>query len=68
MAPRYIDSFGVGVIAAKYVSVRRKGGDLRLLSLSPRCHEVLKVSGLLHIFQTFETEQEAFASFRSPVP
>lgn len=64
----YMDSFGVGVMAAKYVSIRRKGGDLRLLCLSPRCHEVLKVSGLLRIFQTFESEDEAVASFRSLIP
>jgi anti-anti-sigma factor len=64
----YMDSFGVGVVAAKYVSIRRKGGDVRLLSLSPRCEEVLKVSGLLRIFQTFESEEAAVASFESPIP
>jgi len=61
----YMDSFGVGVLAAKYVSIRRKGGDVRLLCPSPRCHEVLKVSGLLRIFETFESEEAAVASFDS---
>ena len=42
----YIDSFGVGVIATKYVSVRRKGGDLKLLCLSPRSRKVMTISGL----------------------
>lgn len=64
----YIDSFGVGVVAAKYVSIRRKGGDLRLLCPSPRCREVLKVSGLLRIFRTFESEEEAVESFKSLIP
>ena len=59
----YIDSFGVGVIAAKYVSVRRKGGDLRLLQLSPRCHHVMTISGLLKIFQSFESEEAGLRSF-----
>ncbi len=59
----YIDSFGVGVIAAKYVSVRRKGGDLRLLQLSPRSHHVMTISGLLKIFQAFESEEEGLRSF-----
>jgi anti-anti-sigma factor len=63
----YMDSFGVGVLAAKYVSIRRKGGDVRLLCPSPRCNEVLKVSGLLRIFQTFESEREAVASFESRI-
>ncbi len=59
----YIDSFGVGVIAAKYVSVRRKGGDLRLLQLSPRSHHVMTISGLMKIFQSFESDEEGLRSF-----
>ena len=58
----YIDSFGVGVIAAKFVSVRRKGGDMKLLRLSPRTHRVMKISGLLKIFQSFESEEEGLSS------
>ncbi len=63
----YIDSFGVGVIAAKYVSIRRKGGDVRLLRLSPRSRRVMRISGLLKIFQSFDTEEEGVKSF-APVP
>jgi anti-sigma B factor antagonist len=63
----YIDSFGVGVIAAKYVSVRRKGGDLKLLRLSPRSEHVMTISGLLKIFQAFESEEEGVRSFAQPV-
>jgi anti-sigma B factor antagonist len=59
----YIDSFGVGVIAAKFVSVRRKGGDMKLLRLSARTHRVMTISGLLKIFQSFESEEEAVRSF-----
>src|SRR6478672_8033454 len=59
----YIDSFGVGVIAAKYVSVTRKGGNLKLLRLSARTHRVMTISGLLKIFQSFESEDDAVLSF-----
>jgi anti-anti-sigma factor len=59
----YIDSFGVGVIAAKYVSVRRKGGDVKLFRLSPRSQRVMRISGLLKIFDSFESESEALNSF-----
>jgi len=59
----YMDSFGVGVIAAKYVSIRRKGGEVKLLCLSPKCRQVLGVSGLLRIFESFESEEEALQSF-----
>jgi anti-sigma B factor antagonist len=63
----YIDSFGVGVIAAKYVSVCRKGGAMKLLRLSPRTHRVMNISGLLKIFQSFEDEEDALRSFAATV-
>ena len=59
----YIDSFGVGVIAAKYVSVRRKGGDLKLVHLSERSRRVMTISGLLKIFESFESAEEGVRSF-----
>jgi anti-sigma B factor antagonist len=62
----YVDSFGVGVLAAKYVSVRRKGGDVKFLNLSVRSHHVLAISGLIRIFECFESEETALASFNSP--
>jgi anti-anti-sigma factor len=62
----YMDSFGVGVVAAKYLSVRRKGGDLKLLSPSARSRGVLGTAGLLRILGSFEAEDEALRSFQSP--
>lgn len=59
----YIDSCGVGVLIAKFVSVRREGGDVKLLHLSPRSHRVIDICGLTKIFETFESETEAIASF-----
>jgi anti-anti-sigma factor len=58
-----MDSFGVGVIAAKYLSVRRKGGDMKLLCPSPRSRQVLTTAGLMKIFESFEAETEALRSF-----
>ena len=63
----YIDSFGVGVMAAKYVSICRKGGAMKLLQLSPRTHRVMQISGLLKIFQSFENEEDALRSFAAAV-
>ena len=51
------------MIAAKFVSVRRKGGDMKLLRLSPRTHRVMTISGLLKIFQSFESEEDGLRSF-----
>jgi anti-sigma B factor antagonist len=62
-AVTYIDSFGVGVIAAKYVSVRRKGGNLKLVHPSERSHRVMAISGLMRIFESYDTEEEGVRSF-----
>jgi anti-sigma B factor antagonist len=59
----YVDSAGIGVLIAKYLSVRRKGGDLRLLRLSTRTHHALEITHLLTVFQTFESEEAAVRSF-----
>jgi anti-sigma B factor antagonist len=63
----YIDSFGVGVLAAKYVSICRKGGAMKLLRLSPRTYRVMDISGLLKIFQSFDNEEDALRSFAAAV-
>ena len=59
----YIDSAGVGALIAKYVSLRRRGGDLRLISLSDRVRRVITIAHLLEVFDTFESEDLAVRSF-----
>lgn len=59
----YIDSAGVGIIIAKYVSVRRAGGDVKLLNLSRRSVRVMTITRLLEVFETFDSEKEAVDSF-----
>ncbi len=59
----YIDSCGLGVLVAKLVSLRNKGGDLRLLHLSPRTARVFSISKLENVFETFDSESDAVASF-----
>lgn len=61
----YLDSFGVGVIASKYVSVRGKGGDLKLLRPSARSVHVLGTAGLMKILESFDDEDAAVRSFES---
>ena len=61
----YVDSAGIGVLIAKYLSVRRKGGDLKLLRLSSRAHHALEITHLLTVFETFETEDEAVTASRA---
>ena len=57
------DSSGVGVIVATYVSLKRQGGDLKLLCPCGRVLEVLRILHLLEIIPSFEDETQALASF-----
>jgi anti-anti-sigma factor len=59
----YIDSAGVGAIVSKYVTLRRRGGDLKLLKLSHRVRRVISIARLLAVFEAFESEALAIHSF-----
>jgi anti-sigma B factor antagonist len=61
-----VDSTGVGMVAAKYLTVRRLGGDLKLLHLSPRARQLLAITKLADVFETFDDEEEALRSFGNP--
>lgn len=61
----YIDSCGLGVLIAKLVSVRQKGGDLKLLNVSPRSHRVFEICKLENVFDAFDSESDAVASFQT---
>lgn len=62
-----LDSGGVGSIVAKYLSVRRAGGDLKLVCLSGRACHVLDIAGLLDVFEVFDNEETAAASFQGRI-
>lgn len=57
------DSGGVGVLVAKLLSVRRRGGDLRLTRLTERARRVLATTHLTTVFAAFDFEAEAIRSF-----
>jgi anti-sigma B factor antagonist len=61
-----LDSSGVSIIVGSYVSLKRQGGDLKLLCPRGRVLEVLTVLHLLEIIPSFQDEAEALASFRPP--
>ena len=64
-AVTYIDSCGIGSLVSKFVSLRRKGGDLRFVHVTPRSNRLLQITRLIGIFRIFESEDEAIASFSS---
>ena len=59
----YIDSAGIGMIAAKLKTLRERGGDMKLLHLSSRGQRLFGVAKLLLIFETFDSEDMAVKSF-----
>lgn len=59
----YIDSAGLGEIVRTYTTVSRQGGSLKLLGLTKRIQDLLSITKLLTIFETFEAESDAVRSF-----
>jgi anti-anti-sigma factor len=59
-----LDSSGISTIVGSYVSLRRQGGDLKVLRPCGRVLTVLKVLHLLDIIPSFDDEAEALASFQ----
>jgi anti-sigma B factor antagonist len=63
----YIDSAGLGEIVRTYTTVSRQGGSLKLLGLTKRIQDLLSITKLLTVFETFENEQDAVKSFGASV-
>jgi anti-sigma B factor antagonist len=59
----YVDSAGLGEIVRTYTTVNRQGGSLKLLHLTKRIEDLLAITKLLTVFDTFDSEQEAISSF-----
>jgi anti-sigma B factor antagonist len=59
----YIDSAGLGEIVRTYTTVSRQGGALKLLNLTRRNQDLLAITKLLTVFETFESEADAVKSF-----
>jgi anti-sigma B factor antagonist len=59
----YIDSMGLGVMVSKYVTLRNRGGNLKVCNIHRRNFEVLTVTRLLTVFESFDSEAAAVASF-----
>ena len=60
----YIDSAGLGEIVRTYTTVSRQGGKLKLLNLTKRIQDLLAITKLLTVFETYDTEKEAIGSFK----
>ena len=61
---KYMDSSGVGELIANYTTIKRQGGQLKLLNLTDRIQNILVITKLLTVFDAYENEAEALKSFQ----
>jgi anti-sigma B factor antagonist len=61
----YIDSSGLGEMIAVYHAVQKSGGELKLLHLTDRVSELMVITKLLTVFESFDSEDEAVYSFQT---
>ena len=61
---KYIDSTGIGELIANYTTVSRQGGQLKLLNLTDRVQNLLVITKLLTVFDSYDNEADALKSFQ----
>ena len=59
----YLDSSGIGELVQTYMSVIKGGGEMKVVGLSDKVEEILKITQLYQVFQEFQDEQAALRSF-----
>lgn len=59
----YLDSTGLGEVVRSYTSIRKEGGNVKIVNLTNKVKDLLSVTKLLTVFETFEDEDKAIASF-----
>ena len=59
----YVDSAGLGAIVHSYATVKNQGGSLKLLNVTGRLMDLLSITKLLTVFDSYDKEAEALRSF-----
>lgn len=59
----YLDSTGLGEVVRAYTSVKKEGGVVKIINLTNKVRDLLSVTKLITVFETFEEEDKAIASF-----
>lgn len=59
----YLDSTGLGEVVRSYTSIKREGGNVKIVNLTNKVKDLLSVTKLLTVFDTFEEEEKAVSSF-----
>jgi anti-sigma B factor antagonist len=61
----YVDSAGLGAIVSAYTTVTREGGSLKLANVTKKLQDLLSITKLLTVFETFDSEGEALRSYKT---
>lgn len=60
---KFMDSSGVGELVGCYTTLSRASGKLKLVHLNEKVHDILQITQLISVFETFDDEAKALASF-----
>lgn len=60
----YVDSSGIGELVSSYTTTNNNGGQLKLLNLTKKIQDLLMITKLLTVFETFDSQETAVASFK----
>ncbi len=60
----YIDSSGIGELVSAFTTVRNQGGELKLLNLTKKVHDLLQITKLYTVFDVRDDEAGAIRSFK----
>jgi anti-sigma B factor antagonist len=60
----YIDSSGIGELVSAFTSVRNQGGELKLLNLTKKVHDLLQITKLYTVFDIKDDETTAIGAFK----
>ncbi len=61
---KHLDSSGIGALAWAYVTIRKAGGELKMISLSKQVQYLMELTALYKIFEDFSDEESALHSFQ----
>ncbi len=62
----YIDSSGIGELVSAFTAVSNQGGQLKLLNLTKKVHDLLQITKLYTVFDVHDDEAKAVGSFEKP--
>jgi anti-sigma B factor antagonist len=60
----YIDSSGIGELVSAFTATKKAGGDMKLLHLTKKVHDLLQLTKLFTVFDVYSDEPTALGSFR----